>query len=375
LRLALIGPVHPYRGGIAHYTTMLCRALRQRGHEVLPVSFRRQYPSWLFPGRTDRDPSKEPLKVLDARFWIDSLNPLTWLVTFLRVRSYAPDVLIMQWWTAYWAPAWFTLGLLNRLFAGIPLVYICHNVMPHEERCCDQALSRLALRWGSSFIVQSNREEERLLELFPRALSVVVRHPVYDLFASKGISRRAARERLGLPAEAPVLLFFGIVREYKGLADVLAAMPAVKSQLGQVKLIVAGEFWDDKRPYLDMIDELQLADSVILDDRYIPNEEVPLYFAAADLLVAPYRSTTGSGAVQMAAGFGCPAITTGDARASLADETLLVEPSDASGLAHAITRFFKDKRGARSGRRSAAGKGPDWSDLAASVERLVRECT
>jgi len=346
LRFVLIGPVYPYRGGIAHYTTMLYRALRKQGHDVLLVSFKRQYPQWLFPGRSDRDPSKKPIKVGDARYWIDSLNPLTWLTAFWRIRRYQPDAVILQWWTTFWAPVWFVLGMLNRLFLQRPLVIICHNVLPHEVRWWDPWLAKVVLRWGTHFIVQSVEEERRLTALMPGAQVAVVPHPVYDMFAGERISKEEARKLLGLPLDAPVLLFFGIVREYKGLQDVLAALPEVRARMGRVILLVAGEFWEDKQPYLEMIERLGIGDLVIVDDRYIPNEEVPRYFSAADVLVAPYRRVTGSGAVQMARGLGLLAITTGvcggESRVTIDGETgFVIPPGDPESLADAILRFFR----------------------------------
>ena len=337
MRLVLIGPVYPYRGGIAHYTTMLYRALRERGHEVLLVSFKRQYPQWLFPGRSDKDPSKKPLKVEGARYWIDSLNPFTWLTTFWRIRRYRPDEVILQWWTTFWAPAWFVLGLLNRLFLRKPLIYICHNVLPHEVQWWDPLLTKAVLRWGTRFIVQSTEEERRLLSLLPMVQATVVSIPVFDMFSSERISKEEACRRLGLPLDVPVLLFSGIVREYKGLKDLLMALPEVQARLGKVILVVAGEFWESKQPYLEMIERLGIGGSVVIEDRYILNEEVPLYFSAADVLVAPYRRVTGSAVVQMARGFGVPVVTT---RITRKKEVTSDEPCDVQSLATAIVRFF-----------------------------------
>ncbi len=340
MRIALVGPVYPYRGGIAHYTTMLCRALRERGHEVLLISFQRQYPQWLFPGRGDRDPSEKPLHAEDARYWIDSLNPLTWLATGWRIGRYRPEVVVLQWWTTFWTPAWLVLGSALRLLARRPLVFICHNVLPHEARLWDTWLARLVLGLGTRIIVQSSAERDLLSALLPDAQVAIVPHPVYDMFAAERVPRAEARRRLKLPVEGPVLLVFGIVREYKGLADVLTALPIIRERLGHVTLVVAGEFWDNKQPYLDQIKRLGIADSVVIEDRYIPNEAVALYFSAADALVAPYRRVTGSGTIQMARGFGVPVITT--TCDGLTEEAArVVPPADPPALAAAIVGFFQ----------------------------------
>jgi glycosyltransferase involved in cell wall biosynthesis len=283
---------------------MLCRALRERGHKVLLVSFKRQYPQWLFPGRSDRDPSKKPLEAEEAKYWIDPLNPLTWLASFGRIRQYRPDAVILQWWTLFWSSVWLVIGVLNHLLIKKPLIYICHNVLPHEARFWDQWLTGLVLRWGTHFIVQSTDEKEELATSIPGKPISVVPLPVFDMFAHEQIPQAEARRQLNLPIDIPVMLFFGIVREYKGLQDLLLAMPEVQSRLGQALLVIAGEFWEDKRAYLDMVEQLGIGKLVIIDDRYIPNECVPLYFSAADVLVAPYRRVTGSGVVQMALGCG-----------------------------------------------------------------------
>lgn len=344
MRVALIGPVYPYRGGIAHYTTMLHRALCERGHEVLLVSFKRQFPHRLFPGQTDRDPSEKPLRAEGAKYWIDSLNPLTWLTTFRRIRRYQPDVMVLSWWTTFWAPVWLILGVLNRLFLHSPLVYICHNVLPHETRFWDPWLARMVLRWGTRFIVQSAEEEKQLVTLVPQADATALSIPVYDMFADAKISKAEARRMLGLSADVPVLLFFGIVREYKGLKDLLVALPAVQTQLGKAVLLVAGEFWEDRQSYLELIEKLGIGESVIIEDRYIPNEWVPTYFSAADILVAPYRQVTGSAVVQMALGFECPVIAT--AVGGLVDLESnqsgleLVPPADSDSLSTAIVQHF-----------------------------------
>jgi glycosyltransferase involved in cell wall biosynthesis len=339
------------------------------------VSFKRQYPQRLFPGRSDRDPSQTPLIAEEAQYWIDSLNPLTWLATACRVRQHQPEAVILQWWTTFWAPVWFILGMLHRLLLPCPLIYLCHNVRPHEAHRWDLWLTRRALRWGTHFIVQSAPEKEQLLALLPWAQIRVCPHPVYAMLAHQRIGREDARRRLGLPLDVPVLLFFGIVREYKGLDDLLEALPRIQRRLGQVRLIVAGEFWDAKRRYLDAIQRLGIAPSVLVEDRYIPNEEVGVYFSAADLLVAPYRQVTGSGAIQMARGFGLPVVTTQVAAEALGTDTercLLVPPADPEALAAGVARHFEvDLNEKLPQDILPTREQTSWAALVSAIEALV----
>jgi glycosyltransferase involved in cell wall biosynthesis len=308
VRFVLIGPVYPYRGGIAHYTTLLQRALCERGHDVLLVSFKRQYPRWLFPGVSDRDPSEEPVRARAPKYWLDPLDPLTWLTTLWRMRRFSPDVTVLQWWTTFWTPAWFVVGIANRLVLRRSLIYICHNVLPHEARRWDPWLARLALRWGTCFVVHSTEERNRLQTLVKSTNIKVSSLPALPILGSERMPKEEARSRLGLPSDALILLFFGIVREYKGLSDVLRALPETRVRIPNVLLVVAGEFWEAKESYLELIQQLGIGDAVRIDDRYIPNEEALAYFSAADALVAPYRQVTGSAVMRVANALNLPIV-------------------------------------------------------------------
>jgi glycosyltransferase involved in cell wall biosynthesis len=289
---------------------MLWRSLRDAGHEVLLVSFSRQYPNWLFPGSSDRDPSVDGLAVPDAQFWIDSLNPLTWFATFARILRYKPDRLILQWWSAYWAPVWLVMGGLSRATLKCPVIQICHNVVPHEWHWYSELAAWIGLRWGDLYIVHSASEAQELRRFVGSAEIRVRNIPKYDVFLAHRLPKTVARQRLQLGGDVPVLLFFGLIREYKGLEDLLEAMPAVRVSYPEVKLLVAGEFWDDRDLYTARVGSLGLKDAIAFDDRYIPNEEVAVYFSAADVLVAPYRSVTGSAVIQTGRSFGLPIVTT-----------------------------------------------------------------
>lgn len=348
MRIALVGPVYPYRGGMAHYTTMLYRELTSRGHEVLLISFKRQYPQWLFPGKSDKDASRAALKIEATRYWIDSMNPLTWLATAWRVLRYRPDVLILQWWVAFWTPVWLVLGGLFRLLSRRPVLMLGHCIRPHGARWWDQVLAWLGLRVGSRFITHSEEEQARLLRLLPRADVTVMSMPVFDMLAGETITQREARAHLGLPPDAPVMLFFGLIRPYKGLDDLLAALPAVKARVPDVKLVIAGEFWKNRERYMQTIDDLGLRENIVLDSRYIPDEEVKWYFSAADVVILPYREITGSAVAKLTLGFARPAIATdvGGLSVVIEDDVngFLVPPEDPTALGEAIVRFFEEHR-------------------------------
>lgn len=308
MKIVLIGPVFPYRGGIAHYTTQLAKSLLAAGHAVKVISFKRQYPGWLYPGQSDRDPSQEPLRVA-ANYLLDPLYPWTWLKTFTIIQRDAPDLVLFQWWTTFWA---FAFGFIGRALRArkIRTGYLIHNVIPHEARPWDRFLAKMALRQGDVFLVQSSGQQEALQKLIPAAKPDLIELPVYDMFAVQKMDQGTARRKLGLPENTPLVLFFGIVRPYKGLALLLEAMGRLLSEGNPAGLYIAGEFWEDVQKYREQIDRLHLTGQVWIDNRYIPNEELPGIFSAADVFAAPYTDATQSAAVKMALGFGLPIVVT-----------------------------------------------------------------
>lgn len=308
MKIVLIGPVYPYRGGIAHYTAQLAKAMLATGHEVRVISFKRQYPGWLYPGQSDRDPSQEPLTV-PAEYLLDPLYPWTWVRTVAAIRRDAPDLVLFQWWTTFWAFAFGYIGSALKT-KKIRTGYLIHNVVPHEARPWDRFLAKMALRQGDVFLVQSSGQREVLKDLIPAAKPDLIELPVYDMFATQKMEQRTARQKLALPEDAPLVLFFGIVRPYKGLAPLLEAMGQMYTAGDRVGLYIAGEFWEDVRKYREQIDRLHLTGQVWIDNRYIPNEELPLIFSAANVFAAPYTDATQSAAVKLALGFGLPIVLT-----------------------------------------------------------------
>jgi len=342
-RFCLIGPTYPFRGGIAHYTTLLARQLRANS-ETLFVSFSRQYPGWLFPGRSDKDPSQKPLQT-PAEYLLDPLNPLSWRRTLRRIGQWAPDVIVIPWWVPFWAPAWAAIGYgLKRLKPRPKLIFICHNVLPHESKVWDRLALRMALRSGDGFIVHSQADQRELRRQIPGARVRVAPHPTYAALSEA----KVVEVSLNLPVDRPLLLFFGFVRPYKGLDILLEALPSVLADRA-VHLLVAGEFWQGATRYEQQIDRLGIRDAVTLVDRYLPNEELSALLARADVVVLPYRTATQSGVVQLAFGQHKPVITTdvgGLAEAVKHGRTgLLAPPEDPGALAAAIRRFFDEDLG------------------------------
>ena len=339
MKYVLIGPTYPYRGGISHYTTLLYQRL-SAAHEVKLYSFKRQYPAFLFPGRTDKDPSRSPLRA-DCEYLLDPSNPLTWLATFRRIKEDRPDMLILQWWVPYWALTFASVAFLVRKFTPARVLFICHNVLPHEGSAIDRLSAKLALGRGHYFIVQSQRDWQDLKTLLPDAEARKTALPLYDAFPSEVMESALAKKELGL--DGPVMLFFGFVRKYKGLEYLIRAMPGVLRSV-QVKLLIVGEFWEDKEPYLKTIEELGLQRNIEVVDRYVPNEEVGLYFSAADVVVLPYVDATQSAIVSLAYAFDKPVITTdvGGLPEVVSDgETgFIVPPRDSEALGAAIVKFF-----------------------------------
>lgn len=319
VRLAIIGPVYPYRGGIAHFTSRLAQAALNEGHLVKVVSFARQYPSFLYPGKTDRDPSRNVLRV-GADFILDPLYPWTWEMATRRIYAFEPDLVVIQWWTTFWAPAFWWIGF--RLKRKFKVVFLIHNVIPHEAKILDPCLTKLVLTQGEKYIVQSKSQYKNLKELMPSAEPVLVMHPLYDQFAANRISKKEARKILGIPEDEFVLLFFGIVRPYKGLKNLIEALPLVYQRGCSPLLLVAGEFWEDVEGYKKQIRELSLEGAVRIYNYYIPNEEVPIFFSAADAFVAPYVGGTQSGSLKIALSYGLPVLIS----ETIAEENILSRP-------------------------------------------------
>jgi len=343
MKIVYIGTCYPMRGGLAHFNAILSRAL-EREHQVTFLSFTRQYPDLLFPGKTQYVTDEESCAAVryPAEPVLDSISPPSWWRTARRVAAIDPDVVIYKYWMPFFAPAFGTVSRLIKRRTRARIVFICDNIIPHERRPLDVALTRYAIGPVDGFVTMSERVRDDLLKLKPGANWRLVEHPIYNVFGDR-MDKTEARRRLNL-GDGPWLLFFGYIREYKGLDLMLRALPAIRRRL-PVRLFVAGEFYAREREYRALVADLGLVDAVRFDADYIPEDRVALYFSACDAAVLPYHSATQSGIVQIAYQLDSPVICTdvgGLAAAVLDGETgLVVPPGDPEALGDAVVRFYQ----------------------------------
>lgn len=374
-KIAFVGPMFPYRGGIAQFTETMYRGLAARGYNVEGVTFTRQYPALLFPGKTQYEVGSS-VETFTALRLIDTLNPLSWLRAAWHLIKQAPDVVIIPYWMPFFAPAFGTVARLLR-WRGTKILAIVHNAIPHERRPGDLLLSQFFLKAVDGCVVLSDAVAQDLQRLGVTASVRQVVHPVYDHFG-EAPPQAEARAALKLPPAAPVLLFFGFIRKYKGLHVLLDALPQVAQALPGVRLLVAGEFYDDPSSYHAQIETHGLQEHVCLHAGYIPADDVPTFFAAADVVVQPYVSATQSGVAQIAFHFDKPLIITdvGGLAEVVPHEHagLVVPPEDPDALAAAIIRYFQQELQARltDGVREEKKKY-SWDRLYEAVEALMKE--
>ena len=353
-RVALVGPVPPWRSGIADQTLRLARAMRALGVEPRIFTFRRMYPRFLYPGKREEEKrtgdfleGEEGGGALsdDACATLDGLNPFSFSSTSKKILNSSVSLVVIPWWTAYFAPH--VLLLLSGLSRGSSrptTLLLCHNVFDHEPHAITDALTRAVLRRADRFVAQNTRNAGEIARVRPDARVEIVPHPSEPRAVIP--DRGAARARLGVPIDAPVFLFSGLLRPYKGWDVLLEAFAAVRKEFPAALLVLAGEPWGEARDL-----PARAPAGVRLELRYQPEEERAGWFAACDAVVCPYRHATGSGIAADALAFSRPVIGTAvDGLLEVVEDGksgLLVPPGDAGALAAAMARFVRDGLGPR----------------------------
>ena len=333
-KIVMIGPVYPFKGGISHYTGLMYRALAE-SFDVTMISYSMQYPKILFR-KEQRDYGNDSFKVENTEYILNTASISSIRSTAERINELDPDLVIIQWWHPYFAPCY--RMLIKRLKPRV--MFICHNVFPHERFPFDRMLTRMTLKKGDFFILHSDREADELKKIIHDARYQVNMHPTYSEF------KRVEEASDAIPVDqSSVLLFFGFVRKYKGLHILIEAMEFIPEV---VHLNIVGDFGNAKAKYMRLIEERHLSDRISVKDGYIPDKEVGEYFDRCDAVVLPYLDATQSGIAQIAFGFEKPVIATrvgGLPEVVIDGETgVLCEPGNAQELAKAIQRFYELKK-------------------------------
>lgn len=342
MKITILGPAHPYRGGLAAIMTILARTFRKRGNEVDIKTFKLQYPSLLFPGKNQTVDTPPPADLKICRC-VNTVWPLNWLRIGRRIRRERPDFVLMKYWTPFMAPCFGTIARIARRNGHTKVLCQIDNVEPHEHHPTDKPFNGYFLRSVDGFIYMSEQVHTELMH-YTQAPALFSPHPLFENFGER-VARSEACIRLGLDPQKGYALFFGLIRDYKGLDLLLDAWALLKrhGKTAGRKLIVAGEFYVSKAPYLKQIADNGLQDEVLLHDRFIPDEEVKYYFSAADFVLQPYKTATQSGVTQIAYQFCTPMIVTnvGGLAEIVPDGRVgyVCDPS-AAGVADAVERIY-----------------------------------
>lgn len=373
MKIIIVGTAYPYRGGLAAFNERLALEYVSQGHEVEMFTFTLQYPGFLFPGKTQfsNDPAPENLKISRK---VNSCNPFNWLKVGREIAKKGPDMVIFAYWMSFMAPCMGTVARQVHRHCNAKVVALVHNMLPHEPNILDKLLPPYFVKSVDAFVALSKSVVEDI-EKFdkrhrPKTFSP---HPIYDHYGEI-MPRETALQQLALDTECKYALFFGFIRAYKGLDLLMKAFADDRLRSLPVKLIVAGEFYEDEQHYQELIDQLGIRDKVILHTDFIPNDKVKLYFNAADIITQPYKTATQSGVTQIAFHFEKSMLVThvGGLAEIVPDGKIgyVVEP-DATQIADALVDFFvNDRKETFEGNVKEEKKKYEWNRLVEAIDSL-----
>jgi len=376
-KIVLIGSAHPLRGGLATFNERLALEYRNRGDDACIYNFRLQYPAFLFPGKTQYSSEPAPAN-LPIYSKVNSINPVNWYRIGKELQHQNPDLVIVKFWIPFMAPCFGTICRIIKKNRHTKIISIVDNLIPHEKRIGDELLIKYWIRCADGFIAMSHSVENDIKRFLPSPNAskrvLFSPHPLYDTFGDP-IPKSQAIKNLNLDPSFRYLLFFGFIRDYKGLDLLLKAFSDKRFQDKSLKLIVAGEFYCDPKPFLEIIETNNLSDRVILSNDFIPDSRVGNYFCAADLVVQPYKSATQSGVTQIAYHFNKSMITTcvGGLAEIVPDQKVgyVVKP-EVPEIAEAIFKFFDENREEEFSKNAGIEKLKySWENMVHSIDKLT----
>lgn len=341
-KVVIIGPAYPLRGGLATFNQRLAREFMAQGDECDIWSFSLQYPSFLFPGKTQYSDEPAP-EGIPIHTEINSINPFNWLRVGNKLRRLRPDLIIVRYWLPLMGPCLGTILRRVRKNGHTRIVCIADNIIPHEKRPGDKPFTRYFVKSCHAFITMSDKVMEDLRSFEDKKPAMLIRHPLYDNFG-EAVSKDTARQQLAIAREQKLILFFGFIRKYKGLDLLLQAMTDPRIREAGIRLLIAGEFYEDEQPYRQQIEQSGISDLLILRTDFIPDSEVRYYLCAADAVIQPYRNATQSGVTPLAYHFDKPMVVTnvGGLPDLVPNEKAgLVVAPEPTAIADGILRFYQ----------------------------------
>jgi D-inositol-3-phosphate glycosyltransferase len=372
VKIVIIGSAYPLRGGLATYNERLARAFIQKGNDVTIETFTLQYPSILFPGKTQYSESPAP-KDLHIEVSINSINPFNWIKVGRKIRKQNPDIVIIKFWMPFMAPCFGKIARIIKKNSHTKIISIIDNIIPHEKRAGDRMLANYFVKAVDGFVAMSKSVLDDLETFDKNKSKIFCPHPLYDNFG-EAIPKEFAKQKLGLDASKKYILFFGFIRDYKGLDLLLEAFSLCAEKDKSLRLIVAGEFYTDSKPYIEIIKKHHLEESILMHNDFIPDEKVSEYFCASDIVVQPYKDATQSGVTQIAFHFNKPMIVTdvgGLAEIVPNGKVGYIVKPIVSEISEAILRFYNENKEEEFSKNAAAEKMKySWDKMVEAIEQL-----
>ncbi len=344
-KIVIVGPSYPFRGGIAANNDRLAREFMNSGCEVVIFTFSLQYPSFLFPGKTQYSNEPKP-EGLDIRAEVNSINPFSWIKVGRKIKKMCPDILLIRFWLPFMGPCFGTIARIAKKNRHTKVISVLDNFIPHEKRIGDKWLAKYFIKPVDGCVVMSHAVKADLKKATNNVPIDYCPHPLFDHFGEI-IPKEEAKKMIGVDIRSRWMLFFGLIRDYKGLDLLLKAMAETPASAPDLKLIVAGEFYSDSAPYYQLVNELGLKNRVTFFPEFIPDSKVSVFFSAADIVVQPYKHATQSGVTQIAYHFNKPMIVTGVGGLTEMvphEKVGFIVDTHPKAIALAIERFYKENR-------------------------------
>lgn len=374
MKIAILGTAYPFRGGLAAYNERMAREFMNHGDEVKIFTFSLQYPEFLFPGTTQYS-SLLPPKDLDIEVCVSSLNPFNWIKTGFKIRKWKPDILIVKYWLPFMAPCLGTICRIVRTNQYTKIVSVLDNIIPHESRIGDQFFTKYFVNSVDKLVAMSNSVYQDINVFNSTKPKLLNPHPLYDNYGN-AVEKSVAKNLLNLDENNHYILFFGLIRDYKGLDILLNAFAQLKNEQQNIKLIIAGEYYSNQAEYEELIDTLKIRNDLELHTQFIPDDEVYKYFCAADVVVQPYKTATQSGVTQICYHFNKPMIVTnvGGLPEIVPNGKvgLVVEPNK-SAVANAILLFYRENKEQEFAQNILLEKEKySWNRLCSNIKQLAK---